>query len=287
MFALDRLPRSLFVAAALAGAASASAEEGSTRRVSREELLAAMQASKGYDPAATTNGARFQSEVLRHLARQALAQGPRYDPLLIGHAEWFWAVLERTGLTPSEAPAFIRLGHEYEQDIYLEYGNDRVIRRVLQGEAPTLALSVSIGWRERRGAPESYSYEDALSTPKLKVTNKRLIRYRLLEFGDMVVFDEITGLYGRPTSGVLGLLFQLIGEGRVIENRMVISQDGLQISRARAKKSLFQVQATVTVFPNGRTEKDIPPGRADLAPLEARLKQALRLEYSPPGSWLE
>lgn len=125
------------------------------------------------------------------------------------------------------------------------------------------------------------------STPKLKVTNKRLIRYRLLELGDMVVLDEITGLYGRPTSGVLGLLFQLIGEGRVIENRMVISQDGLQIARARARKSLFQVQATVTVFPNGRTEKDIPPGRADLALLEARLKQAFRIEYSEPGSWLE
>ena len=60
-----------------------------------------------------------------------------------------------------------------------EYGNDRVIRRVLQGEAPSLALSVSIGWSEGRGAAKSYSYEDTLSTPKLKVTNKRLIRYRL------------------------------------------------------------------------------------------------------------
>lgn len=287
MVTLGRLPRSWLVAAALTGALPAIAEQGSPRRVSREEILAAMLACKGYDPAATTNGPRFQSEVLRHLARQALAQGPPHDPLLIGHAEWFWAVLERTGLSPSAAPAFIRLGHEYEQDIYLEYGNDRVIRRVLQGEAPTLALSVSIGWRERRGAPESYSYEDTLSTPKLKVTNKRLIRYRLLEFGDMVVFDEITGLYGRPTSGVLGFLFQLIGEGHVVESRMVISQDGLQIARARAKKSLFQVQTTVTVYPNGRTEKDLPPGRADLAPLEARLKQVLRLEYAPPGSWLE
>ena len=246
-----------------------------------------MQASQGYEPAATTNGARFQSEVLRHLARQALAQGPPHDPLLIGHAEWFWAVLERTGLTPAEVPAFIRLGHEYEQDIYLEYGNERVIRRVLHGEAPALALSVSIGWSERRGASTSYSYEDTLSTPKLKVTNKRLIRYRLLDFGDMVVFDEITGLYGRPTSGVLGLLFQLIGEGHVVENRMAISQDGLQIARTRAEKAFFNVQATLTVYPDGRTEKDLPAGRADLAPLEARLKKVLRLEYLPAATWLE
>ncbi len=246
-----------------------------------------MQASQGYDPAATTNGARFQAEVLRHLARRALAQGPPHDPLLIGHAEWFWAVLERTTLTPAEAPAFIRLGHEYAQDIYLEYGNDRVVRRVLEGESPAFALNVSIGWGERHGAPKSYSYEDTLSTPKLKVTNKRLIRYRLLEFGDMVVFDEITGLHGRPTSGVLGLLFRLIGEGHVVENRMVISQDGLQIARARAEKAFFHVQTTVTVFPDGRTEKDLPPGRADLALLENRLKKALRLEYFPTASWPE
>jgi hypothetical protein len=246
-----------------------------------------MEASRGYDPAATTNGARFQSEVLRYLARQALAQGPPFDPLLIGHAEWFSAVLERTGLAPAQAPAFIRLGHEHEQDIVLEYGNDRVIRRVLEGETPKLALSVDIGWREGPGVPGSYSYEDTLSQPKLKVTNKRRIRYRLLDFGDMVVFDDVTGLHGRPTSGVLGLLFQLIGEGHVVENRMVIAPDGLQIARAHAKKAFFDVQTTVTVYPDGRTEKDLPPGRADLAPLEGRLKQAIRLEYLPPGNWLE
>jgi len=145
------------------------------------------------------------------------------------------------------APAFIRLGHEYEQDIYLEYGNDRVIRRVLQCEAPTLALSVSIGWREERGAPKSYSYEDTLSTPKLKVTNKRLIRYRLLEFGDMVVFDEITGLYGRPTSGVLGLLFQLIGEGKStadIARSLRLSPHTVDTYRERMKSKLNLKNAT-------------------------------------------
>lgn len=286
---LLRLPRSwlLAVAVALAASAPASAGEATPRRVGREEILAAMRASQGYDPTATTNGARFQSEVLFRLVRHALAQGPPYDPFLIGHAEWFWAVLERTGLTPAQAPAFIRLGNEYEQDIWIEYGNDRVVRRVLEGEAPALALSVTIGWPASSDQPGSYSYEDTLSIPRLKVTNKRLIRYRLLDLGDMVVFDEITGLYGRPTSGVLGLLFQLIGEGHVAENRMVISSDGLQIARARVKKAVFSVEATVTVYPNGRTEKDLPAGRVDLVPLETRLKKALRLEYLPAANWLE
>ncbi|HET7291402.1 MAG TPA: hypothetical protein VFM88_03160 [Vicinamibacteria bacterium] len=246
-----------------------------------------MRASRGYNPAATTNGARFQSEVLRHLARQALARGAPHEPLLIGHAEWFSAVLERTGLTPAEAPAFIRLGNDHAQDIYLEYESERVVRQVLSGPTPGLALSVTIGWRGGRGVPGSYSYEDLLSTPKLKVTNKRVIRYRLLDFGNLVVFDDVTGLNGRPTSGVLGLLFQLIGEGHVVENRMVIAPDGLQVARARAKKAFIDVESTVTVYPDGRTEKDLPPGRGDLAPLEARLKQELRLEYWPSVNWLD
>ena len=124
------------------------------------------------------------------------------------------------------------------------------------------------------------SYEDTLSTPQLKVTNERVITYRLLDYGDMMVFDEITGFRGRPTTGLLGLLFQVIGEGHVVESRVAVAPGGLQITRARAKK-VFEVATTVTVYPDGRTEKDLPPGRGDLAPIEARLKQPLRLRYLP------
>ena len=38
---------------------------------------------------------------------------------------------------------------------------------------------------------------------------------------------------------------------------------------------------TVTVYPDGRTEKDLPPGRPDLAALEVRLKQPLHVRYRP------
>jgi len=106
-----------------------------------------------------------------------------------------------------------------------------------------------------------------------------VISYRLMDFGDMTVFDDIKGLRGRPTSGVLGFLFQLIGEGRVVENRMAIAGDGVQILRARARKAFFEVVSTVTVYPDGRAEKDLPPGRRDLAGLEARLKQPLKLPH--------
>src|SRR6185295_17343459 len=149
------------------------------------------------------------------------------------------------------------------------------------GPKPELALNVRIWWPEARGAPQQYSYDDTLATPQLRVTNRRVITYRLLDFKDMVVFDKIEGLQGRPTTGLLGMLFSVIGEGSIEETRMAISADGLQLARARARKMLFEVAATLTVYPDGRTEKDVPPGRPDLLALEARLKQPLRVRYRP------
>ena len=259
----------------------ASAVPGQTRLVSRDEILGVMMRTQGFDPTATTNGARFQAEVLLRLTREARARDPGASPLFIGHAEWFSAYLARTELAAEKAPRFIRLAYEHGQDMEVDYGTDHVIRTAGKGSQPDLALNVTIWWRPTRDGPEQYSYEDALSTPQLKVTNKRLITYRLLDFGDMVVFGEITGLLGRPTSGILGFLFRIIGEGRVEENRMAISADGLQIARARAGKALLKVTSTVTVYPDGRTEKDVPPGRPDLAALEARLKRPLSLTYRP------
>jgi hypothetical protein len=248
--------------------------------VGPEEILAAMQRSQGFDPTATTNGARFQAEVILVLARERRDRDPLGPPLFIGHAQWFSAFLARTGLAQERAPAFIRLAYEHGQDMEVDYQSEHVLQEAAEGSRPRLALNVRIWWPEPRGG-SSYSYEDMLSIPHLKVTNKRLMSYRLLEFEDMLVFGEIEGLLGRPTSGVLGLLFQIIGEGQVQENRMTISRDGLQISHARARKAFFGVTSTVTVYPDGRTEKDLPAGRPDLAPLEARLTRPLQLSYRP------
>lgn len=240
-----------------------------------------MRLNRGYNPAATTNGARFQAEVLLALARRARAREPHGPALLLGHAGWFEAFLEATGLTPDKAPPFVSLAYRHGQDIEVEYREDRVVQDVVEGPVPVLALNVKIAWPEAPNAPKQYSYEDNLSTPRLKVTNKRLIRYRLLDFGDMVVFDELEGLTGRPTSGLLGFLFQIMGEGRVVEYRMAISPDGLQVSHGRAKKAFFEVASTVTVYPDGRTEKDLPRNRPDLRALEVRLKKPLKIRYRP------
>ncbi len=62
---------------------------------------------------------------------------------------------------------------------------------------------------------------------------------------------------------------------------MLISPDGLQVTRARAEKWTFGVTQTVTVLPDGHTEKDVPADRPDLAPLAARLAEPLRIRYRP------
>ena len=270
----------LVAALVVASVPAHAAERFGARVVTRDEILEAMKESRGYHLTVTTNGPRFQSEVLLRLANNAEARDPQRQPLFIGHREWFEAYLERTGLTRAGAPQFVRLADEYGQDAIVDYRPDRVVVGTPSVNVPLRTLNVCIWWPDREGGPGSYSYEDTLSTPQLRVTNERVITYRLLDYRDMVVFSEITGLRGRPTTGVLGMLFQLIGEGNVVESRIAVMADGLQIGRARARK-LFEVATTVTVHPDGRTEHDIPAGRPDLVAIDARLKQPLRLRHPP------
>ena len=113
------------------------------------------------------------------------------------------------------------------------------------------------------------------------MTVERAYRYRLLDLGDQVVLDDIQGLYGRPTSGLLGLLFTFIGEGRAVLSRMAFAADGTQVMVGQAKKAFIVRTATVTVRPDGTAEAGVPEGRSDLAALEPRLREPLGIEYVP------
>jgi hypothetical protein len=269
------------LAALLFSAALASAPPSSAGAhvVSRAEILAAMRGRQGYDVTATTNGPRFQAEVLLDLLA---ARGAPEDAFLFANAEdWFAAYLERTGLAAEKAPLFVRLAREYGQDLEADARPGRVIERVTEGPVPRVAANVRLGWPSAKAGKDRYSYDDTLSIPHLRVTNERVIVYRLLDYADMVAYEEIEGLRGRPTEGFLGFLFDLVGEGQVQWNRMTLSADGLQVARARAAKGPFHVESTITVFPEGRVEKDLPKGREDLAPLEKRLLEARRIRYLP------
>jgi hypothetical protein len=242
------------------------------------EVLEAIGRSRGYNVLSTANGGRLQADVLLHLARSARAQRPDGPPLLVRHDDWYRALLQVTGISADRAPTYVRLAWSNHQDIVVEYRPQRVIREVVQGPVPRMALGVTISWPATPGAASEYSYEDTLSTPHLKVTNKRVITYHLLDFGDLVVFDRMEGLTGRPTTGALGVLFSVLGEGRIVEYRMAILPDGTQVSRGRARKAFFEVATTVTVRPDGRTEKGVPPDPASRA-AEQRLSAPLEIQY--------
>ena len=248
--------------------------------VSRAEIVEAMRQCGDYDPTATTNGARFQGDMILYLAQKARERDPQGLPLFIGYENWFQAFMEVLARTENAMPQYARLSYQYKQITEVDYRVDRVIRKIVKAPTPELAVNVRVWWKDQPGKPDRYSYLDTLSTPNLKVTNQRVMTYRLLDFGDWVIYDEIEGLTGRPTSGILGFLFRIIGEGRIVQTRMAISKDGLQINRATAKKGFIKRIDTVTVYPDGKMEKDVPPDRPDLLELTNLITQPLEIEYA-------
>jgi hypothetical protein len=249
------------------------------QRVAFAALLDAMRAEQGYDARRTTNLARFQAGVILRLAEQARARRPEGPPLFFDHAEWFQAYLTTVGLSSEQAPISCRLSKENRQDAWVEYRQDRVVRSAHQGLRLRQALNVLVAPLPHAPVAARYSYDDLASTPRLQITVERAYRYRLLDLGDQVAFDEIQGLHGRPTSGLLGALFALIGEGHAVFSRMAVATDGVQVVVGQARKAFLTRTATVTIQPDGTAEPGVPEGRSDLAALEARLREPLAVEY--------
>jgi hypothetical protein len=261
-----------------AALASAQGTSGSPVRVPMERMLEAMRQVKGYSLTATANGPRLEADVVLSIVREALADDPGRRPLFFGHQEWFDAFLARTGLSPAQAPLYARLSYEIGQDMVVDYRREDVVEAVLEGPEPRVAADVWIFWK---GGPGEYSYVDTASRPNLRVTQKRLITYRLVEYDDRIWYADVSGLHGRPTTGALGVLFAVIGEARVEESRSAFLPDGLQIVRGRGSKWGIHRTAVATVWPDGHADKGIPPGRPDLLAVEARLEEPLAIRFRP------
>jgi hypothetical protein len=253
----------------------------SPRVVPAGRLLEAMGKVGAYELTATANGPRLQADVLLDLVREGEARDPDRRPLLVGHREWYEAFLARTGLAPSKAPLYVRRPYEVGQDMVVDFRREAVVEAVLQGPSPRTAANVRIYWAKAPGKPDQYSYDDALSRPTLRVTQKRLIVYRLLDYGDRLWYAEISGLHGRPTSGPLGVLFDLIGEARVEESRSAFHADGTQVVRGRASKWGLEKTESVVVWPDGHADRGVPADRGDLRVLERRLQEPLAIRFRP------
>jgi hypothetical protein len=277
----SRTGRVAVLVALVAAVATGALAGEEPRAVTRDEILAAMLQSQGYALTATANGPRLQADVLVRLIAEAERTDPSRRPLLLGHREWFEAFLERTGLPRERTPLYVRLPFEIGQDLIADYRRERVVAEVLQGPAPLHAANVRIYWDRAPGRPEQYSYEDTVSDPKLRVTQDRLISYRLLDYGDRLWFAEIEGLRGRPTSGALGALFAVIGETTIVQSWSASAPDGTQVARGEGRKWWFDRTETITLSPAGRGDRGVPPDRPDLQALETRLLEPLAIRFVP------
>ena len=272
----------LLVAAVVATSGSPQTPGPPEVRVTHDELVRAMrrQAEAAYDLSATPNGVRLQVGVILELVRSAAQRDPERTPLRIDHRDWHQGFLEVTGLTPQTAPLFIRLAFDNREDQLVDYRRERVIARVVEGPEPRWAVNVKAGWPASPGAPAEYSYEDTTSDPHLRVIHERVNSYRILDFDDMIVYDDVHGIRGRATSGFLGFVFDVLGDGRAVRSRIAFAEDGLQVCRTTAKKALTLTK-TVTVYPDGRVVPGVPKERDDLARISRRLERPSKIQYVP------
>ena len=257
--------------------------------IARTELAAQMRTaalSHGeFDLLATPNWPRFQTALYVQLARHAMERKPLGGVLFIPPNYLFWEFLSLAGVVdPSQAPALLLWALHLNEGTQLEHRPGGIVKSVVKGTHPTFAINVRTAWPDRPDGMDKFSVLDTLSVPKLRITNRQEITYRMLVFGDMVMIDKIDGTSGRPLSGVLGALFRLIGEGKLVYYRSVLADDGLQVVRVKAKK-IFSKTTTITVYPDGRAEDGVPPDRPALAATEEWLKQDREIEYHPFRCW--
>jgi hypothetical protein len=251
-------------------------------RVSRAEIVQAMSAHGDYSITSTTTSMRFGAEVLLAIVRRRQLETPGSTQFLIDQSDWFAAHLETAGVTYDEMSASARASFEHHQDALVEYG-PQVVDQVLEGPAPILALDVTIFWPDSAGAPSGFSYRDTLSVPRMDVYDNRVIRFKLLQYDDMLVFDQVTGISVRPL-GILSAVFAVLGKPDVKQTRIAVSADQWQVVRGRVKVFPgISKTGTATIEPDGRGHEGLPSERADLRALKARLSRPLELRYGEPS----
>jgi hypothetical protein len=250
--------------------------------VSREEILRAMSAHGPYSLTSTTTSMRFGAEALLAIVRRRQRELPGSTQFLVRQSDWFNAHRETAGVTYAEMSAAARAGFEHRQDALVDYG-PRVVQQVVEGPAPITALDVTIYWPDSAGAPSEFSYKDTLSVPRMDVYDDRVIRFKLLEYDDMLVFDQVTGISVRPL-GFLSAVFAVLGKPDLKQTRIAVSPDQWQVVRGHVKVFAgISKTGTATIEPGGRGHEGIPRDRADLDTLAARMRRPVKLRYGEPS----
>ncbi len=247
-------------------------------QVSREEILQAMSAHGAYSLTSTTTSMRFGAEALLAIARRRQREAPGNTRFLISQDDWFVAHRETAGVTYAEMSEAARAGFEHHQDALVDYG-PHVVDQILEGPVPVMALDVTIFWPDSGDAPSGFHYKDTLSVPRVDVYDHRVIRFKLLEYEDMLVFDQVDGISVRP-HGFLSAVFAVLGKPDLKQTRLAVSADQWQVVRGQVKVFPgISKTGTATIEPGGRGHEGVPPDRADLRALRERLKRPLKLRY--------
>ena len=230
----------------------------------------------GYDKTLTTNYSRFVADFLLGLA--AHPDLPRQRQSFQIQPERFMSAWRSaTGRKTDEAPVSMRRVLEYGQRFAVDTAPDLDLEDREAGSA----LAVRVSWPEDAGLDNSYTYEDTLSDPDVRIRQARVIRYLLIDFGDVVAYERMSGVSGRPTSGALGALFSMLGMADIESTRQAIAADGTQVNRTRVRK-LFPFTALATVTPDGTARRGVPDGRDDLELLADKLEFDLDLRIESP-----
>lgn len=254
-----------------------------TRSVSRAELVAALRIEqrKGYALDAIANAVRLQAGVFLALVEQAAATDPEQRVLRIGHQDYRDAYLDVTRLAAQDLPTFVRVAHAFREDYLVEYRSGRVLEGPAGADGPRRALNVKAGWPAGPDAPPRYSYEDRSTDPAVEVTHERTTAYRVLDYGTLIVYDDMRGVTGRATSGLLGSVFSVIGKAQAVQTRFAVAPDGTQVSRTTASK-LLTLSQTVTILPEGKVITGVPADRPDLVAVDQLLRRhVVRVVYLP------
>ena len=268
----------LTIAAVLAGSRPVSAFRQTNldfEVVDRESLRVAMDAASksGYEPTATTNGIRYQVDVLSYLLKNNIQPDQRQSgearPLLIRYDDWY-EVFKTVNTKNEGVPRYIELAKEYQQSIIIDHDREAVIKEVKRGGTPDLAANVALCWPP--GRRNSFSYRDTLSTPELEVTNERVITYRLLKYDDLTILDQIKGLKGQALSGFL----RFLGKANMTKYRTLPGKDESQYVRIETRKWKILSRSTdLTINPEGVTMEGVPSGE------KRHLLRTIEIEYNP------
>jgi hypothetical protein len=249
-------------------------------RIPRHVIAEAMRAHGPYSLTSTTTSMLFGSEALLAIVRRRQREAPHATQFLIDHEDWFKAHLETAGVDYAGMSESARAAFEYRQDALVDYG-PQVVREVREGPVPRTALDVTIFSSDsaRRG---ELRYKDTQSVPKMDVFNSSIVRFRMLDYDSLVVFDDVTGISVRPL-GFLSAVFALLGKPDLEQTRLAVSNDYWQIVRGSVKVMPgISKTGIAAIEPDGRGHERVPRDRADLAALARRLAQPLDLRYGPP-----